>query len=240
MFRDSATFNKTDTIGIIDQNSSQLDNLTGEVNGDSQKREHLYNTSRYDQNDGSYLGMNLQLRKSSLDNQKRQARIVSLEHTIEGLQNELKSVKEEQRKKDSQLAQFENNLADLTKQLTQRTTEISEKKSRIAELARELSKKDQTLSEKNIAGINLKEMTEQTLKATADKVEQLDSKVKKQRAKRRELAKINKELEMKLNVTKDELTIARSQVLDLQAIRKQGTDGLMSEYSENLALRERM
>lgn len=240
MFKNSAGFNKTDTIDIINQESSEHENKTGVDPEGIEEREHLYKTGSYEQSEKGQLPLNLQLRQSSIDNQNLQAKIVSLEHTIESLQNELKIAKDEKRKKESQLTQFENRLADLTKQVTQITTDLSEKRSKISELESEIFKRDKMLIEKNSTSLNLKEMTEQALKATSEKVEQLENKIKKQRTKRREFAKVNKELEMKLTVTKDELQMARSQVLDLQAIRKQGTDGLMSEYSENLALRERM
>lgn len=83
-------------------------------------------------------------------------------------------------------------------------------------------------------------MVEQTLQASTEKIARLEKKSKKQQTKKQELQREKSELAMKFSVTSDELRICRNQIIDLQAIRKQGTDGFMSEYSENLSLRERM
>ncbi len=240
MFKTKDGFEKTDTIDIINQNTSELGKKISNSSETSDNQNHFHNDDPRGKIEDDKQPMSLRLRQSGIASQKLQAKINSLENTVVNLQNELDEARSGKQQKESEIVQIDIRLADLSKQVAQMSAELSAKKSEITQLQSEIARKNKVLQEKQSNSLNLKEMTEQALKAASEKVEQLESKLKRQRTKRRELDKFNKELEMKLVVAQDELHIVSNQVRDLQAIRKQGTDGLMSEYSENLSLRERM
>ena len=165
---------------------------------------------------------------------------MTLQSEVEALKKELKASKVEKTNLHTMVESLQVNLANTSGQKAHSETTVRNKDARIKQLEEELEHKERIIHNKHASGLNLQGMVEQTLQASTEKLSLLEKKLKKQKSKNLDQMKENKELTLKLAVTSDELRICRSQISDLQMIRKQGTDGLMSEYSENLSLRERM
>jgi hypothetical protein len=223
----SATYSYQDAnsnaIGVIDQEKNQsIDD------GSSEEHKNL----RYVDN--------IQREHRKLSNLANQARAVDTDKEIENLKREIEKERLEKKNLKSQIEDLQTSFTNQTEKHAKDDESSKQKSLKIKHLEESILQKDRMILEKQLSGTNLQEMVEQAAKVHKDKLEHMEKKVKKQKSKNLKIQKESSELAMKLSVTSDELRICRSQINDLQAIRKQGTDGLMSEYSENLSLRERM